>query len=72
MMDLANKFIYLNTSLGNVLAIPPLDHDVKFSIVTWIENVNTRPYHVLFSFFLFFLNLETSLNNSCTQRLHLL
>ena len=54
MMDLANKFIYLNTSLGNVLAIPPLDYDVKFSIVTWIENVNTRPYHVLFSFFLFF------------------
>ena len=54
MMDLANKFIYLNTSLGNVLAIPPLDYDVKFSIVTWIENVNTRPYHVFFFSFFFF------------------
>ena len=57
MMDLANKFIYLNTSLGNVLAIPPLDYDVKFSIVTWIENVNTRPYHVFFFFLSFFFEL---------------
>ena len=70
-MDLANKFIYLNTSLGKVLAIPLLDYDVKFSIATWIGNVHTRPYHVLFSFFLF-LNLETFLKNSCTQRFRLL
>lgn len=54
MVDLANKFIYLDRSLGNGLAIPLLDYDVKFSIATWIENVNTRPYHVLFYFFVFF------------------
>jgi len=70
-MEMAKTFIYLNTSLGNVLVIPLLYCHVKFPPGTWIGNVNTRPYRVLFYFFSFF-NLDTFLQNSCTQRFRIL
>ena len=54
-MEMATTFNYLDTSLGNLLVTPLLYCDVKFPIATWIGNVNTRPYRVLFYFFSFFL-----------------
>ena len=71
-MEMATTFNYLDTSLRNLLVIPLLYCDVKFPIATWIGNVNTRPYRVLFYFFSFFFNLDTFLQNSCTQRFRLL
>ena len=50
-MEMATTFIYLNTPLGNVLAIALLDYHVKFSFVTWIGNVNTRSTRFVSLFF---------------------
>ena len=68
-MEMATTFIYLNTSLGNVLAIALLDYDVKCFVVTWIGNVNTRSTRFVS---LFFFNLDTFIENSYTERFRLL